>query len=356
VIGRDNPTTRLTQRSEVIDEQASAGVLAPDFQAWLDHLSRERRLSPRTLAVYTLALQRLQQFCAQAHPRPLAWQELQPAHIRRQIAQLGRQGLGARSIAITLSAWRGFYRWWGLQGRIGANPVEGLRGPKARRPLPKALPVEQAVALVSHEDDQSHPLMAARDHAMAELLYGSGLRVSELVSLDVLPGRDAASWIDADQALAQVLGKGSRRRSVPVGRPALQAIQAWLALRNQWADPAEPALFVSRRGSRISTGQVRERLKVLALRAGLPQRVHPHMLRHSFASHVLQSSGDLRAVQELLGHASISTTQIYTRLDFQHLAKVYDQAHPRARKARAGETAPTSAPSSWPGDDGSSKR
>ena len=267
-------------------------------------------------------------------PQPLAWHELQPAHIRRQIAQLGRQGLGARSIAITLSAWRGLYRWWGLQGRVSANPVEGLRGPKARRPLPKALPVEQAVALASHEEEEGPPWMAARDHAMTELLYGSGLRVSELVSLDLQPGRDASSWIDAEQGLAQVLGKGSRRRSVPVGGPALQAVQAWLALRPQSADAAEPALFVSRRGSRFSTGQVRERLKLLARKAGLPQHVHPHMLRHSFASHVLQSSGDLRAVQELLGHASISTTQIYTRLDFQHLAKVYDQTHPRARKPR----------------------
>jgi len=175
-------------------------------------------------------------------------------------------------------------------------------------------------------------VLRARDHCMVELLYGSGLRVAELVGLDVRGSDAAAGWIDAADASAQVLGKGSKRRTVPVGPAALDSLRAWLLHRGQMAAQDEPALFVSRRGTRLSASQVRSRLKGLALQAGLPTHVHPHMLRHSFASHLLQSSGDLRAVQELLGHANISTTQVYTRLDFQHLAKVYDAAHPRAKR------------------------
>jgi integrase/recombinase XerC len=175
-------------------------------------------------------------------------------------------------------------------------------------------------------------VLAARDHAMVELLYSCGLRVAELIGLDLRPGAAADGWIDVPDATAHVLGKGRKRRSVPVGAPALQALAAWRAVRAEVADAAEPALFVSNRGTRLSTSQVRSRLQQLARQAGIPSTVHPHMLRHSFASHLLQSSGDLRAVQELLGHASISSTQIYTQLDFQHLAKVYDAAHPRAKK------------------------
>jgi integrase/recombinase XerC len=182
------------------------------------------------------------------------------------------------------------------------------------------------------EDDDTDPALAARDQCIVELLYGCGLRVGELVGLDVRASGEAAGWIDAAEAEAQVLGKGRKRRSVPVGGPALQALAQWLALRGTLADAGEPALFVSRRGTRLTDSQVRSRLKRRALQAGLPTHVHPHMLRHSFASHLLQSSGDLRAVQELLGHANISTTQVYTKLDFQHLAKVYDAAHPRARR------------------------
>jgi integrase/recombinase XerC len=167
---------------------------------------------------------------------------------------------------------------------------------------------------------------------MVELLYGCGLRVAELVGLDVVASPQARGWVDAPDASAHVLGKGSKRRSVPVGRAALAALQAWAPLRADLAHPDEAALFVSRRGSRITPSQVRSRLALMAQRAGLPTRVHPHMLRHSFASHLLQSSGDLRAVQELLGHANIATTQVYTKLDYQHLAKVYDAAHPRAKK------------------------
>jgi integrase/recombinase XerC len=215
---------------------------------------------------------------------------------------------------------------------VASNPVDGVRTPKAARPLPKALSVDHAVALAGHVSQHGDPALVARDHAIVELLYGSGLRVGELVGLDLRAGRDAAGWIDAPDANAHVLGKGSKRRSVPVGGAAALALERWLAVRGEVARGDETALFVSRRGTRLSASQVRARLGQLARAAGLPTHVHPHMLRHSFASHLLQSSGDLRAVQELLGHASISTTQVYTRLDFQHLAKVYDAAHPRAKR------------------------
>jgi integrase/recombinase XerC len=188
------------------------------------------------------------------------------------------------------------------------------------------------VALAQAESPSESAVLRARDHVVAELLYGCGLRVAELIGLDAQPSDTAFGWIDAADATAHVLGKGSKRRSVPVGGPALQALAAWQALRAEWARPDEPALLVSQRGTRLSAAQLRARLKMLALAAGLPTDVHPHMLRHSYASHLLQSSGDLRGVQELLGHANISTTQVYTKLDFQHLAKVYDAAHPRAKK------------------------
>jgi integrase/recombinase XerC len=209
-----------------------------------------------------------------------------------------------------------------------------VRAPKAPKPLPKALSVDHAVALADGpaEDDATTPALAARDHCIVELLYGCGLRVGELVALDLRAGGAGAGWIDPADASAHVQGKGSKRRSVPVGAPALQALREWLAQRPGLAAPGETALFVSNRGTRLTASQVRSRLKRRALAAGLPTHVHPHMLRHSFASHLLQSSGDLRAVQELLGHANITTTQVYTQLDFGHLSKVYDAAHPRARK------------------------
>jgi integrase/recombinase XerC len=304
-------------------------ALAPDLQRYVEHLRVERRLAPRSVQMVHDALLRLQQAAAQAQ---VDLRQVQTQHVRRWAAQLRERPLAARSIAIHLSAWRGLYRWWGRQGEVRINPVEGVRAPKAAKPLPKALSVEQAVSLAAFEPTQGNPVLLARDHCMVELLYGSGLRVAELVGLDLRASAGAAGWIDAADASAQVLGKGSKRRTVPVGAPALAALRAWLALRGQVAAQDEPALFVSTRGTRLTSSQVRSRLKGLALQAGLPTHVHPHMLRHSFASHLLQSSGDLRAVQELLGHANISTTQVYTRLDFQHLAKVYDAAHPRARR------------------------
>ena len=310
---------------------AAGDALQPSLQGFLQHLRVERRLAGRTLTLYAQALERLD---AAARAGGVAVDVVQTHHVRRWIAQAHQQGLGPRSLALVLSAWRGYYRWLGQQGEVAANPVEGVRAPKAAKPLPKALSVEQAVALADQRapSDDDDPRLARRDHAVVELLYGCGLRVGELVSLDVSAAEGSGCWIDLADATAHVLGKGSKRRSVPVGRAALQALQAWLAVRGEVARAGERALFVGARGARLGAAQVRARLKRLALRAGLPTHVHPHMLRHSFASHLLQSSGDLRAVQELLGHASIATTQVYTRLDFQHLAKVYDAAHPRARK------------------------
>jgi len=304
-------------------------TLDDDIRRHLVHLEVERRLAPRTLTRYRESLARLQKFAADAS---VPIRDAQVHHIRRWAAQLHAQGLASRSIALTLSAWRGLYRWAGREGLVSLNPVDGVRAPKAGKPLPKALSVDQAVALAEQGDAQGNPVIAARDHCMVELLYGCGLRVGELVGLDLHASAQAAGWIDAADASAHVLGKGNKRRSVPVGEPALKALREWLTLRGQIAAHDEAALFVGARGKRITAGQVRARLKARALQAGLPTHVHPHMLRHSFASHLLQSSGDLRAVQELLGHANITTTQVYTKLDFQHLAKVYDAAHPRAKK------------------------
>jgi integrase/recombinase XerC len=300
-----------------------------DVARHLEYLKVERRLAARTLALYGEAFLRLRQFAAAAS---LPVRSAQVHHIRRWAAQLHAGGLAPRSVALALSAWRGFYRWLGRDGLVAANPVEGVRAPRAPKPLPKALSVDHAVALVEHRGAGGDPALAARDACVAELLYGCGLRVGEVTGLDVTASAEAAGWIDASDASAHVLGKGRKRRSVPVGGPALQSLEAWLALRDGLARPGEAALFVSRRGTRLTPSQLRSRLKAQAIAAGVPTHVHPHMLRHSFASHLLQSSGDLRAVQELLGHANITTTQVYTKLDFGHLSKVYDATHPRARK------------------------
>ena len=312
-----------------------AAGIDPQLRKHLQHLEVERRLAPRTLALYGEALQRLQASAAHAGLRLV---DVSTHHVRRWAAQLHGAGLAPRSIALVLSAWRGFYRWLGRDHQVVSNPVDGVRAPKAGRPLPKALSVDLAMALADHGSDASatgrRAVLAARDRCIIELLYGCGLRVGELTGLDLRAGAGAAGWVDAADASAHVLGKGSKRRSVPVGTPALTALAAWLALRGQWARGDEPALFVSQRGSRLTASQVRARLKINAVSAELPTHVHPHMLRHSFASHLLQSSGDLRAVQELLGHANISTTQVYTKLDFGHLSKIYDAAHPRAKRSR----------------------
>jgi integrase/recombinase XerC len=340
-------------------------TLEPDLQRFLDHLAVERRLASRTVTLYGEALMRLQ---AAAARDAVPLKEALPHQVRGWVAQLRGSGLGPRSVALVLAAWRGLYRHWGRHGEVAANPVEGLRAPKASKPLPKALSVEQAVGLAEHAaaragrgnvDDKGEgkgegkgrgrgvsvgegtdARLALRDHAIVELLYGSGLRVAEILGLDLQASGQARGWVDLPDASAHVLGKGSKRRSVPVGSAALEALRAWIGVRGQLAHADEAALFVSRRGTRLSAGQLRLRLATQSLASGLPARVHPHMLRHRFASHLLQSSGDLRAVQELLGHASIGTTQIYTKLDHQHLAKIYDAAHPRAKRSTNRKVGP----------------
>jgi integrase/recombinase XerC len=209
-----------------------------------------------------------------------------------------------------------------------------VKAPKAPKPLPKALSVDDAVQLAEFESDEADPWLEARDAAIVELLYGCGLRVGELVGLDAQASGTAKGWLDLQGGEAHVLGKGSKRRAVPVGSKAIAAVQHWLDLRGSQPHAQQPALFIGRKGARLSAQAIWQRLRQRGLQAGLATPVHPHMLRHSFASHMLQSSGDLRAVQELLGHANIATTQVYTRLDFQHLAKAYDAAHPRAKRKR----------------------
>ena len=310
---------------------------------YLEHVRFEKRLAERTCTLYTLDLERLQQAAQQAG---LTLVQVQPAHIRRWVAQMHSAGRSGRGIALILSGWRGFYAWLGREGQISSNPVQGVRAPKAPKPLPKALGVDEAVQLAEHQGADEDPWLQARDAAMVELLYGCGLRVAELTGLDVCASdealRQGRGWIDLSAAEVQVQGKGSKRRTVPLGRAAIAALQAWLALRSQrpgllntptpGASSQALALFAGQHGTRLSAQSVWQRLKRRSQLAGLASPVHPHMLRHSFASHVLQSSGDLRAVQELLGHANITTTQVYTRLDFQHLAKAYDAAHPRAKR------------------------
>ena len=298
-------------------------------ERYLEHVRVEKRLAQRTVELYALDLQKLADNAAKAG---VALTQVQNAHVRRWVAQMHGAGRSGRGIALILSGWRGFYAWLGREGLVRSNPVVDVRAPKAPKPLPKALGVDDAVQFAEFSADDADPWLEARDAAMVELLYGCGLRVGELVGLDVQAGSQAKGWIDLQAGEAHVLGKGSKRRSVPVGRKALEALAHWLQVRAAGPHAGEPALFIGRHGTRLSGPAVWQRLKQRSLRAGLATPVHPHMLRHSFASHVLQSSGDLRAVQELLGHASIGTTQVYTRLDFQHLARAYDAAHPRAKR------------------------
>ncbi len=304
-------------------------TLADPIAAYLSGLEHERRLSAHTLRAYTHELDELKQL---ANGRP--FEQLTATDIRGAVSRAHARGLSARSIGHRLSAWRAFYRW--LAGRIDlpVNPVATVRAPKQAKTLPKALSVDDAHTLM--EAPAAGTPEGLRDHAMLELFYSSGLRLSELVGLDVTfadaDGYRSAGWLKLDATEVEVLGKGNRRRVVPVGAKALEALRAWLAVRGEFVKRDPHPLFLSARGNRMSPNIVRDRVKRAAMAAGIPANVHPHVLRHSFATHVLQSSGDLRAVQELLGHASITATQVYTALDFQHLARVYDQAHPRAKK------------------------
>ncbi len=289
-------------------------------EEYLDALKHQRRLSPATLRNYAHALDLLFFLLDQRN-----LDSLDAAQVRRFIGVLHAKGLSARTLALTLSAWRGCYRWLVRQRGFRSNPVLGIRAPKAARPLPKALSVEAAQRLL--EDGEEDSVVSLRDRAMFELLYSSGLRLGELVALNFDDGR-----LDLSQGEVTVTGKGAKTRTVPVGARARDALRQWLLVRNNLATQSEKAIFVGSRGKRIAPAVVGARLRAWARRRGLDQPVHPHMLRHSFATHLLQSSQDLRAVQEMLGHSSISTTQVYTHLDFQALAKVYDAAHPRAKK------------------------
>jgi integrase/recombinase XerC len=296
---------------------------------YLGELATQRQLSAHTIAAYRRDLAELATLAGHDD-----WPLLTHADMRRFAARLHAAGQEPRTIARKLSGWRGFYQWLSRQISLPANPVEGVRAPRRPKTLPKALAVDAAVQLLE-ANRHGHPEPAELcNRAMFELLYSSGLRVSELAGLDLAytTGEGAASlgWLDLAAGEVVVTGKGNKMRRVPVGGPAREALAAWLAVRPPAADGGA-ALFLSNRGTRISPRVVQQRLKTHAIQAGSPVHVHPHVLRHSFASHLLQSSGDLRAVQELLGHASITSTQVYTALDFQHLAAVYDRAHPRAK-------------------------
>lgn len=304
---------------------------------YLDSLETQRKLSLHTVSNYRRDLLELVEL-AGALPGGPPLTALTHFHIRKFAAQLHAKDLNARSIARKLSAWRGFFEWLSEQETISANPVEGVKAPKRDKPLPKALSADDAVRVVAENRPgrDANAASALCNRAMFELLYSSGLRISELVGLDVRFAKDgayaSAGWIDFDEREVSVTGKGSKQRRVPVGQPALQAISAWLAVRDTLIKADPHPLFLTERGTRMSPRVVQLRLKAHAQALGIPANVHPHVLRHSFASHVLQSSGDLRAVQEMLGHASIAATQVYTALDFQRLAQVYDAAHPRAKK------------------------
>lgn len=293
---------------------------------WLDrfeaHLRHERRLSPLTCTHYRRDLELLDGF---RREQGLAeWRALDAQHIRAFAAARHRVGLSGRSIARLLSSIRAFYRYLIREDQAAFDPAADVRAPKSPRKLPKALDVDEMASLLKPPGDDP---LTGRDHAIFELIYSSGLRLAEVVGLNLTD-------LDLDGGVVRVTGKGSKTRLVPVGRHAREAIRAWLKLRGGFAPGAEQAVFLSLQGNRLSARSVQTRLNRMSQLQGLGRPVHPHMLRHSFASHLLESSGDLRAVQELLGHADISTTQIYTHLDFQHLAKVYDAAHPRARRKK----------------------
>jgi integrase/recombinase XerC len=291
----------------------------PFLNDYIQHLTFERGLSPLTCKSYNRDIHLLLSLAGQTDLK-----QITNLHIRRFIAMLHGQNLSAKSIARALSAWRGFYDYLIQHKEFTQNPVIGLRAPKSAKTLPQALSVDQTVKFVNIPGDDS---LALRDHAIFELFYSSGLRLSELVNLDI-------DKLDLSDGTVTVTGKGNKTRIVPLGSHAVGAIQNWLLQRAiiRVNDKNPDALFVTQQGRRITARAVQYRMKTWAIKQGINADVHPHMLRHSFATHVLQSSGDLRAVQEMLGHANISTTQVYTHLDFQHLAKIYDTAHPRAKK------------------------
>lgn len=298
----------------------TAATSDPALADFLDYLHYERRLSARTLSSYCRDLDDFLTWLREAGLDDPTRADSQ--HVRQYAAFRHRRGLAPKSLQRHLSAIRAWYRYLLREGHVAANPADGIRAPKVERHLPHTLDVDQLGRLLDLPGDAT---LDRRDRAIMELFYSSGLRLAELVGLDI-------SSVQSADGLLEVTGKGGKTRRVPVGRMARAAIDAWLRSRPELAHSGEAALFVSQRGSRLSARAVEARLRKRAIEQGMPRHVHPHMLRHSFASHLLESSGDLRAVQDLLGHADISTTQIYTHLDFQRLAQVYDQAHPRAKR------------------------
>lgn len=305
-----------------------AAELTQALAGFEHYLRVEKHLSKHTLEGYQRDLLRLRDFCQQTE---IALSDLRHFHIRQCLAQLHRQSLKPRSLQRWLSAVRTFFQYCLKHKLVTLNPCTGLQAPKADKPLPKALDVDQAFRFV---EVNGNDFLAVRDRACLELFYSSGLRLSELVSLD---------WSDVDLRGAQlrVIGKGSKTRELPVGRQAINALVAWQQLQAQTCGEDTTAIFTQRKGKRLNPRSIQARFEKLSMSQGVDQPIHPHMLRHSFASHLLESSGDLRAVQELLGHANLSTTQVYTHLDFQHLAKVYDNAHPRAKsRTIPGDSSP----------------
>lgn len=308
----------------LVDDDAQAG--------FYHYLSVERQLSPNTLSNYRRDIQRLQDYLLDNHLFPAGrvdWAAIEPRHIRFFVAQIHREGLGGKSIQRTLSAIRSFYHYLHREGRVNSNPALSVQAPKSPRRLPQTLDADQMDQLLQPVDTDD-PL-ECRDQAMMELIYSSGLRLSELVSLDI----HSIDWGDASLS---VIGKGNKERRLPIGGKAMSALQHWMDKRHSLTGFDEMALFVNKLGGRLSARSVQKRIDRRAKMQHTQGKVYPHRLRHSFASHMLESSGDLRAVQELLGHSDISTTQIYTHLDFQHLMDVYDSAHPRAHKQKTDAT------------------
>lgn len=291
-----------------------------DVLEFLRHLESERGLSNNTLTAYRRDLAQLERFASAKLID--SWTDLDARTARLFPARLHQAGLSGRSIQRTLSAARALYRYLAREKRVRCDPFQGIRAPKSERKLPRTLGIEEVATLVTGEPTED---IDARDRALIELIYSCGLRISEAAALDL-------SDLDLAECVITTTGKGNKTRRLPVGRMAAAALSDWLARRRTFTEPSQHAVFTTLDGRRLGVRAMQKRVDLLARRRGLPRHVHPHMLRHSFASHLLESSGDLRAVQELLGHADISTTQVYTHLDYQHLSRIYDQAHPRARK------------------------
>lgn len=309
-------------------ERTGAPVIShPRINTFLNYLQHERRLSANTVKHYGRDLQRFAHYCAEHELTD--WQSIQVHHVRRFVSVLRQQQQSGRSVARALSTIRSFYRYLLREQQVDHNPADGVPAPRSEKRLPETLSVDQLSAALDTVDPLmvTDPFLARRDQAMVELFYSSGLRLGEL-------GGTVLGDIDLSEKLVRVTGKGAKTRILPVGDKAAAAVGEWLKQRAKVTEIDVPQLFVSRQGKALSVRSIQDRIRQWGRRRGLQLPLHPHMLRHSFASHLLESSGDLRAVQELLGHADISTTQIYTHLDFQHLSRVYDKAHPRARKKK----------------------